>query len=256
MNNSKKYSQRGSVFVFLLIGVALFAALSYAISQSLRMGTDQTGSATGPSEQSTVSVSDMMQFLDALKTRVFEMTNMNHVPESKLDFKNDVYLLSNGNEISTNNNAACGAAATCSVFAPYGTNGLLPMLFPTASDHTLQSSPSLPQNGHGTVAEIELKGVGTTAPDLIFLIHGIKPNICNLYNSKQGIGTDYDHSTTLTSIGESPSNSVPVAFNGFTTTNTFGYAASEFEGKKSFCAPAYDDAMDHRLAIWHVLKVR
>ena len=255
MNNPHKPTERGSIFFFILIGVALFAALSYAVTQAMRIGTDSKGQAMGTAERDSTHVSDLMQFSEALKMRVFEMTTLNSVPDSKLDFRNDVYVLPSGNDFSANNNSTCGGANDCSVFSPYSSNGLVPMIFPDASNVAQQTAANVPKNGHGRVAEIGISGVGTSAPDLVFIIQGIRPGICNMYNSRQGITTDYDDTTTLASIGEG-SNSKPDNFTGFTTGNSFGYGATIFEGKKSFCAPAIDDGQPNRLAIWQVLKIR
>lgn len=253
MNKTHYHSERGSAFVFILIGVVLFAALSYAVTQSIRVSTDSTGPSLGAAERNTTTVTDLMQFLDSLKMRIFEMSSAG-ISESKFDFRNNVYLLATGATITANNNASCGGATDCSVFSPYAPNGITPILFTNAADTSEQTTNTIPKNGHGRVGEINIKGVGTVAPDLVFIIQGIKPDICNLYNAKQGLTTNYTAATDLTSIGES-ATSVPAAFSGYTTSNSFAYGATTFTGKKSFCAPAIDGA-DHKLAIWHVLKVR
>ena len=255
MNNLSRQTERGSVFFFILIGVAMFAALSYAVTQSLRGGTTADGASLGTAERNTTHVTDLMQYLEALKMRVFEMTNVNGIAEGRLDFRNDVYLLAGGAEFTGNNNSSCAGTENCSVFTPYGTNGLIPMTFPLAAVQTAQTSASALANGHGRVGEVDISGVGTTAPDLVFLIQGIRPEICNLYNNKQGITTAYTDLTTMSSISES-ANAIPDVFAGFVTPNSFGYGATIFAGRKSFCAPALNDIAPNRLAIWHVLRAR
>lgn len=248
-------NERGSVFFFILIGIALFAALSYAITQSVRIGTDASGGVSGTTERNTATVTDLMQFLEALKMRIFEMGS-NGVPDTQFDFKNDVYKMPSGSEVTANNNATCINTENCSVFVPYAPSGINPMIFLEAADKEAQTGNSLPKNGHGRVGEIDIKAVGSTAPDLVFIIQGIKPAICNLYNAKLGITTDYKDTTTLGSIGENDGTSMPDDFSNYTTAHTFGYGASIFEGKKSFCAPAASGGQAHRLAIWQVLKAR
>ncbi len=252
----KMNNQNGSVFFFILLGVALFAALSYAVTQSLRLTSDSEGTALGNSEKSTASIADIQQFLDALTIRVFHLTNSNGIPENMLDFKNNVYLLADDTAIVNNINASC-VTDNCHVFSPYAPDGLMPFIFRNSADTPDQTNIALPKNGHGQVRQVILNGVGTGAPELMFLIHGISPRICNLYNQKQGVTTTYTSATTLTLIGEGSPSSTPDAFTGtFSTTNNFGLGATAFTGKKSFCAPAYIDGEDNRLAIWHVLKVR
>ncbi len=251
MNN-----QHGSVFFYILLGIALFATLSYAITQSIRLSGDSGGGVFGDAEKNTATILDIQQFLEAVYMRVYQITNANGISENMIDFKNDVYLLADDSSIADNINAGC-AVNECHVFSPYGTDGIIPFIFQSAADLTDQTTATLPKNGHGQVRQIILSGMGTVAPELIFVIHGIKPAICNVYNAKQGITTNYTSATTLTSIGETDPSSVPEAFTGsYNTTNDFGTGATAFVGKKSFCAPAYVDLEENRLAIWHVLKVR
>lgn len=251
MNN-----QRGTVFFYILIGVALFAALSYAVSQSIRLSNDSSGLAIGDSEKNTATIIDIQQFLEAVTLKVYEITNINGVSESLLDFKNDVYKRANNSTNPDNTNSNC-TESKCRVFTPYADNGLTPIIFQSAADTTAQNTITDPKNGHSRVSVIDLNGVGSPAPDLVFIIHGIKPQICNLYNQRQGITTTYNLTTTLTSIGETSPSSAPDIFNGsFTTSKSFGYGATEFTGKKSFCAPSYADSSNSRLAIWHVVKAR
>ena len=248
-------NQRGSVFIYILIGIALFAALSFAISQSVRLSSDSSGGVIGDSEKATATVLDVQQFLEAVKMRVFQLTSSNSVSENMIDFQNDFFLLANDTAITNNINGSC-LTNECHVFSPYGSEGLIPFIFQAAANTTEQTTAILPKNGHGQVRQIIMNGIGTPAPELLFLIHGIKPTICNLYNLRQGITTNYDSTTTLTSIGET-ATSIPANFTGsYNTVNNFGTGATNFAGKKSFCAPAYADIFGSRLAIWHVVKIR
>ena len=130
------------------------------------------------------------------------------------------------------------------------------MTFDAITNSTTQTGTTYPKNGHGRVGEIAIDGVGTTAPELVFVIYGVSARVCNACNKKQGVTTNYDSTTTSTSIGESSGNSSPENFVGFTSTHSFGTGATDFAGKKSFCAPATDDSAPSRLGIWHVLKAR
>lgn len=252
-NTSSEY---GGIFFYILLGCVLFAALAYAITQSVRLSNTPEERSFGTSEKLDLYVSDIQQFLESLKMRVFDMESTSGITETELDFKNDVYLLSNGSEITDNINAAC-VRNDCHVFAPYNPQGVTPLIFLNAADTLDQSNVALPKNGHGRIRQIAIKGIGSAAPDLIFVIHGIAPAICNRYNEKIGITTAYTTGTTLSSLGESSTNSQPEAFTGsYSSTHDFANSATMFSGKKTFCAPAYGDAEHHRLAIWYVLKAR
>lgn len=248
--------ERGSIFFYILIGVALFAALSYAVSQSVRLSSDVRGSAIGDSEKTTATIIDIQQFLEAVTLKVYEITNINGVSEGLIDFRNDIYKRADDSVNADNTNSNC-LESKCRVFLPYADNGLTPIVFQSASDTTVENTATLPKNGHSRISVISLEGVGSPAPDLVYIIHGVKPQICNLYNQRQGITTTYDLNTSLTSIGEGSPSSVPDIFTGsFTTSKTFGSGATQFSGKKTFCAPSYEDTSNCRLAIWHVVKAR
>ena len=188
--------------------------------------------------------------------RVYIMTEQEGVSEGLLDFRNDVYKLADDTDNTGNNNSSC-SVADCRIFAPYSPQGLKPLVFLNVANVPEQSSLTLSKNGHGQVRQIIIDGVGSPDPELVFLIHGVKPDSCNLFNTQVGITTTYTNATTLTSIGESSATSLPVVFAGsFNTTNNFGASATIFSGKKSFCAPALADGSTSRLAIWQVLKSR
>jgi hypothetical protein len=74
MNN-----QRGTVFFYILIGVALFAALSYAVSQSIRLSNDSSGLATGQSEKMNLALVELrnaaMEARIAIQTLTIEGSN-------------------------------------------------------------------------------------------------------------------------------------------------------------------------------------
>ncbi len=250
-----KSHERGSIVFYILLGCALFAALTYAVNQTIRVNNG-VGGGIGDAEKLSLTATEIKQYMESLKMQVAQMTTGNGISESSLDFRNDVYKLENGNNNTGNVNSNC-TDSSCQIFTPYNPNGLRAMIFDNAADTTPQSSATLPKNGHGQVKQISINGVGSSAPDLVFIIHGIKADLCNYYNHQDGITTTYDSSTTLTSIGESGTTSVPAPFTGaFNTSNDFGNGATAFTGKKTFCAPTYVDSANSRLAIWQILKIR
>lgn len=67
-NNQKRVSERGNVLFLILIAVALFAALSYAVTQSTR-----SGSGTTDKEKSVLSGASMTQYPTAMRTSIVRM---------------------------------------------------------------------------------------------------------------------------------------------------------------------------------------
>lgn len=76
-------SQRGSVMVFLLIAVALFAALGYAVSQGMRLSQGQTDIIT--EDKAKLDASSVMDFFQATRTGVQNMI-LNGRNRNDLDF--------------------------------------------------------------------------------------------------------------------------------------------------------------------------
>jgi len=249
-------NENGSVFVFILIGIALFAALSYAVTQSIRVSGDSEGITTGRADRNSLVIVDLQQFLEAVSMRVTQLTQINSVPEGQLDFRNDIYRTGLNVLLSNNINSTC-ITSNCRIFSPYAPDGIIPVVIREAASTDDQPAKTLPQNGHATVRQIRIDSVGSSAPELVFIIHAISPQICNLYNAKNGITTNYNSTTTMVSISETSPGSVPENFSGsFNSTRSFGSGATIFKGKKTFCAPAYLDGLSNRLGIWKVVKIR
>lgn len=67
-NNKQRMGEKGNVLFLILIAVALFAALSYAVTQSTR-----SGSGTADKEKSLLSSSAMTQHPTAMRTSLIRM---------------------------------------------------------------------------------------------------------------------------------------------------------------------------------------
>ena len=66
---NKNMSQSGNVLFLILIAVALFAALSFAVTQSTRSGGD-----AGEREQSLIGAGAVLQYPNTLRTALMRMT--------------------------------------------------------------------------------------------------------------------------------------------------------------------------------------
>jgi hypothetical protein len=76
-------SQRGSVMVFIFIGIVLFAALALAVSQGFRLGEGSTGAAD--EEKARLDASNVLDFARSVQNGVQEM-KLNGVVTSAIDF--------------------------------------------------------------------------------------------------------------------------------------------------------------------------
>lgn len=265
MKNSSSYSgtlsQSGSAVFIILLGIVLFAALAAAVTQSIRLNESEGGGTSGGAEKLALNYSETQQYLEAVKVRTNTLLISDNISEANLDFINDTYQFGGGADNCWNANSNC-ADSSCRVFSPYAGDGILPVVLSIIADTPEQTDTTRSKNGHGQVRQLSMDGVGSSAPDLLFEIKGVTPAFCNYYNAKQGITTNYTSSTVMSDIGEDPNDSMVDNFGGcssgasFNSTHVFGDNATDFSGKKSFCAPMDTDSYEHRLSIIHVLKAR
>ena len=258
MKNST-HPESGSAIFILLIGIMLFAAVSYAVSQSFRV----SGSASSNTSKELMDTqsTDISQYCESLKIKVHTLTEMNRVPDINLSFKNDVNLLANSTVNCRNENSNC-ASEPCHVFTPYNPAGMRPAVFEASESATAQTDVTRPLNGHGVIAQLAIQDVGSTAQDMVYIISGVSADFCNHYNSRQGLTTAYTDATTLATIGENEADSVPSNLGGcatgaaFDQTNIFGDQATMFAGKRTFCAPKDLASKTGRLGVYCVVKAR
>ncbi len=254
-------TQSGSALFLVLIGVALFAALSFVIAQSLRVSGDS--SSNMDQEKMALQMSELTQFLEAVKVKVGTMVEVENVYDLTLSFKNDVYKNGMGLNLCQNDNPSC-ADESCMVFSPENPQGILPVVFQQIASSGDLSAKVEPANGAVSVAQLAIDGVGTTEQELVLIVNGISPAFCNYYNDRLGItvAAPFTDETTLGDIGESGASSAgehwggcgtPAAFDG---TDLFGDESKSFAGRKTFCSPRRPAGITPTLGIVYVLKAR
>ena len=81
----ERISERGNVFIFILLGIVLFAALSFTISKGFRSQTTDTMS----NRDAQLAASDIMDFAQSVE-RGINRLRRKAISESDLSFDNDV----------------------------------------------------------------------------------------------------------------------------------------------------------------------
>lgn len=219
MTSPSYKTQRGNVLFLILIAVALFAALSYALTQSSRSGADGL-----PKDKAKLAASDILQYATSMEQAVNRMQLIGRVPEHGFDFSFAGVIQNNANTTCTTN--------ACRVFHPDG-GGVTPRLTDEKyidktsgmyiADSALARRPE--------IRVISVPGVGSDEDDLVLYIFSLKPEICYIINEKMGIAT----------YGTTP----PSEVYGDTTTyqgtlTAFPSVAGQIDpaslyGKRSFC---------------------
>jgi hypothetical protein len=169
----KRKGQEGNVLFLILIAVALFAALSYVVTQSTRSGGGST-----EREKNVLSSAGMTQYPTALRTAVIRMI-LGGVGVENIKFNDP----SNFGSVSSNQ----------LVFHPNGGGA------------TYQQAPAdLSSSGNSALtwyynANFDVPGVGTDGAggnDVIAFLPGVSQGVCKQVNEELGINPDTATCTT------------------------------------------------------------
>ena len=218
-------TQQGNALWFILIAVALLAALTMVLSRG-----GSTVDQSGDFEQRQVKVSQMLRYAKSIEAAVQEM-RLRGVSENDISFWHD----SNGDNTEDNTdtyyNINCDGLTDCKLF-DVGGAGLTyiqpPQGVSDASDWIFNATN-------------DVINVGTTAPDLVIMLPQMRTSICDQINR-----------VLSTSYGGTESDVDFTAFNGsFTATETIDLADAQEAG----CID-YDNAGSTEPFFYYVLIKR
>ncbi len=171
-------SERGSIFFYILLGVVLFAALSYAVAAMLRGGGD-----AGSKEQSRLQAGAVVDYGSKAKIVVQDM-KLSGIAADDLSF------LKSGDAGYTT------APHTKKVFHPEGGGLPIPNLTGALVSETLT-----PVSGV-YMTRMAIDDVGSTADDVVLSVRGVTRAVCEQINQAL-VG-----STTIPSTGSNNHNAL------------------------------------------------
>ncbi len=248
-------SERGNALFLILIAVALFAVLSYAVTQSGR------GRGGIDKETTLLKTTQLLSFVSSIESRIQRMLLIDRINPLDLSFSaTGIYTL--GPVATTTpdcwlSNANC-TTDSCQVFD--AVDGIPALTFDASFIVDGAGIAGRPTPGHLSKKQYVISGIGTDDPDLAIVIPYLKPEICNTINKRHGITTNYDGTEYFTGLGEEIT-AIGANFGGcatpavWSTTRTpFGDQATAFTGKTTFCMPF--DSASPGLALVHVLITR
>lgn len=154
-------SERGSSLFIILFAVALFAALTYAISQQ------RNGPAALSSEKLRLLAGDVMDMGNSLADATSRL-RLRRIPNTTISFEND--------SVAGYTNAACTEDA-CKVFAYDG-----------GGKDWEKPSPDINQGTDwGFTGDIAIQDIGTTDADLVAILPHLSESLCNQINMMIGL---------------------------------------------------------------------
>ncbi|MFA5591947.1 MAG: hypothetical protein WC989_01355 [Micavibrio sp.] len=239
-------TRSGSVLIIILVAVALFAALSYAV---FRDGGSGAATRTMGDAQARLFATELIAYADSI-ARAVQKLRISGCSENELDFANDVWSRRNGDlyyKEGHNSNSRAG----CGIFKS-GEGGIRAVAFPADN---LKEPPSMePTNtvtGHSLIIRSPIPGVGREEDEeIIYRIHAIPREVCLKLNDMAGVGNPN---------GEPPSNEGAQTgnrYNGiFYSRPIMPDPSGALHGKRAFCANV-KAAYDHDFIFFRAVLVR
>lgn len=168
-----KNNQSGNVFLFILIGIVLFAALGYSVAKGFRSDT----SSTLTKKQIDLAADEILAYAQRL-SRTVDRLRQRGCSENEISFENST--------LTTLTNANAPSDKSCHVYDIAGGN----MRFMVFDEGFFESSFS----GHSNyrymlpLSRARIINVGSTNAELIAAIPFLKDEICQAINNKVGLG--------------------------------------------------------------------
>ncbi|MCC6598604.1 MAG: hypothetical protein IT559_07435 [Alphaproteobacteria bacterium] len=251
--NRGRERESGNVLFLILIAVALFAALSYAVTQSSRSGGGDANS-----EKSLVNSAQITQYPASVRTSLVRMMVSNGTSADIMNF-----------DPPTDFATTCTASPAPCVFHPSGGGAT----YVTAPAEVMASAA---QGTWYFSSTYQVQDIGTTVAsnagnEIIAFLVGVSPSVCKKLNTQLGIGaTDDTDANGVGDAGIAVAN-IPTSAMGQISGNLGidGYVAAQvidgpdFAGQPFGCVD-FDDATndtnsstaDGALVYYHVLIER
>lgn len=214
----QRASERGNVLFLILIAVALFAALSYAVTQSTR-----SGGGDASKETNLVNAAGVTQYPASIKTAITRM------------------VVSNGtgaNDLLFNTPSSFATALTTATLQSQA------VFYPTGGGATYVEAPAnvMANNALGTWhfnGENQVVNIGTTtattdatSADIIAFLPGVKKAVCDSIHSKLGLTQTYTPALTGIDVTRDMNVATP---NIFTGGGTGKITSSILDGQPQGC---------------------
>lgn len=250
-NSNKNNRERGNILFLILIAVALFAALSYAVTSSTR-----GGSSDASSETNAVNAAQLSQYPSGVRTAILRMIISQGIGADELEFDPTADF--------------DAGSPTFGVFHPSAGGALPGEAQPDVMASGAQGTWLF--NSNYQVFNIGTDAAANSANDVIAFLPGVKRSLCKKLNDEHGIAATDD--TDSNEIGDARVviANVPTALLNQDATNTGigAYAAThvigeasgagvDFRGQAFGCADFNDgtpSTLDGDLVYYHVLVER
>jgi hypothetical protein len=163
-------SNSGNVLFIILLAVALFAALSYAVTSSTR-----NGGANANNESIQVSAARILNFGSAVQTGIMRLVTVNGISITSIKYNSDVYTTKNGASLY----GMLGSPANPSLYLFHPSGGaVIPQTFTDLSVPCSACSGGGLSPGHSSFVWINIPETGSAVADAALLIGSLSQSIC------------------------------------------------------------------------------
>lgn len=168
----QRHTERGNVLFLILIAVALFAALSYAVTQSTRSGGGDAGR-----ETSLVNSAAITQYPASIKTSIVRMIVSNGVTVDNLTFDDPSLFTAN---------LTTPALQAANVFHPSGGGANYSQAPNAVMANNLPGTWVF--NAQNRVWNIGTDTTSTAGVDIVAILPSVTQAICERIHSQLGLG--------------------------------------------------------------------
>jgi len=222
-------SQQGNVLFLILIAVALFAALSYAVTSSTRGGSGNANKESADTQAATI-----LQYASLIQSEVDRLRIINGLEYNQIDFHNNFSnMWGSGGATPKGKNPNCTAIQAqkqCAVFSFNG-GAITARDFYNYSYNSAGIGSGHPKFGEAQFFSQFITNIGSPSPEIVMYIMDLKKEICNAVNTKLGLPlADTQPGVDATYFGE--------RFYYADATNTakpLPHTATAYTGQPTFC---------------------
>ncbi len=189
-------NQSGSILVYILIAVALFAALGYSVSQMMRGGGEHIGQ-----EKTGIYVSDLLDYTKNIRGAVQMLRISNDCEEDELSFERNPFDGSDTDYVNPN----APSDFSCHIFHPLGGGAA-----PSNTLETINGGAPWYITAQNTIPDIG----DPSSSELLLILPNLNKSLCLAVNDRLGV--------------TNPANDAPIDTNGIDNTPFIGtYSATE-----------------------------
>lgn len=235
----KRRNESGNILFLILLAVVLFAALSYAVTNSMR-----GGGKSASDESFQAGAANMLQQFAALDAAITRMRLSGGVPVENISF------LTTRKNYDTSTQSAYGnsncAAASCKIFDPAG-GGVTDRNFEKYGTPVPSGSPAIAP-GYWQMFMVQWPQAGTDANDVIMQYTYLRPGLCSALNATLGI-TAIPTTTGTYVAANNPANWDNAAY-------TIASNASSIIDKTTFATGVSGSGDGQNCFVYHLLIAR